>query len=147
MRFNSFQKIVAAIYFLVVVCITLIYGKRDLDDNYRRRANFDFFGQKWPYINNFNTIGYKRQEFIVLEIIGNTLLFVPFFTALYVLTNRRMGNVKAIAVLLLTILSVEGIQFVLNRGVFDIDDIILNFAGGLVGLTAFNFIYRKYILK
>jgi len=147
MRFNNFQKIGAAIYFLVVVCITLISGQRDLDDNYRRRANFDFFSQKWLYINNFNTIGYKRQEFIVLEIIGNTLLFVPFFTALFVLTNRRMGNVKAIAVLLLTILSVEGIQFALNRGVFDIDDIILNFAGGLVGLAAFNFIYRKYILK
>ena len=90
--------------------------------------------------NNF--IPFKeilRYEFgarlFVKNIIGNVLLFVPygFFTALYV--DIKKGR-SAFFLILLASFAIEFTQLGIGR-VFDVDDIILNVLGGMVGFYIF----------
>ena len=91
--------------------------------------------------NNF--IPFKeilRYEFgarlFVKNIIGNVLLFVPygFFTALYVDIKKSRS---AFFLVLLASVAIEVTQLGIGR-VFDVDDIILNVLGGMIGF----YIYR-----
>jgi len=90
--------------------------------------------------NNF--IPFKeilRYEFgarlFVKNIIGNVLLFVPygFFTALYV--DIKKGR-SAFFLVLLASTAIEFTQLGIGR-VFDVDDIILNVLGGMLGFYIF----------
>ncbi len=80
----------------------------------------------------------------VLNVIGNIAIFIPF--GLYLMMYTKNNTCKKVAITsLITSLVVELVQFVLDIGIADIDDIILNTLGGVAGA----FIYRilKLILK
>lgn len=90
--------------------------------------------------NNF--IPFKeilRYEFgarlFVKNIIGNVLLFVPygFFVALYVDIKKSRS---AFFLVLLASFAIEFTQLGIGR-VFDVDDIILNVLGGMIGFYIF----------
>ena len=82
---------------------------------------------------------YKGPESLVdglfwLNIVGNLIAFLPmgFFVAL--LAPKRPYGVFALAVVYLSCAVAEILQYVFNVGSFDIDDVILNTAGGLIGI-------------
>ena len=87
-------------------------------------------------INTYKTIFSSITEFIngnyniIYDMIFNVLLFVPFgfFVSLEV-------SVKYSIILnLITSLSIEIMQFITCRGLFEISDLILNFFGGSLGI-------------
>lgn len=75
------------------------------------------------------------------NILGNLLLFIPFgiYSSYYVKTNK---NYIIIILSFIASLSIEIIQLIIGR-VFDIDDVILNVLGGLVGYIIYK-IFRKF---
>lgn len=77
-----------------------------------------------------------------LEMIGNILMFFPFPFCLKLVTNY----IKHIHIVIFGIaisLAIECVQFIFGIGVADIDDLILNTLGILVGLLFIKFI-KKY---
>ena len=79
------------------------------------------------------------SELFYKNVIGNVLLFVPFgyFVNSY-LENRKLYI--NLIITFITSVSIELIQMNIDRS-FDIDDIILNIAGGIIGFLIFKFIY------
>lgn len=77
----------------------------------------------------------------VSNIIGNILLFVPV-GAFAVVLNRNKGVCINTAWTVLFSVCMEGLQFVLAVGVTDIDDILLNGIGGLIGVVFAHAAYR-----
>ncbi|WP_246259707.1 VanZ family protein [Streptomyces typhae] len=70
----------------------------------------------------------------IKQIGGNVLLGVPFGVLLPMLMPRARGLVRVAAVTALVMLMVESAQGVLVTGrAFDIDDVLLNTAGALIG--------------
>lgn len=69
---------------------------------------------------------------IMANIFGNTILFVPlgFFSYFIYKGNKN----KVIKLCLITTILIESIQFILPSRLFDIDDIMINFLGGYIGL-------------
>ena len=67
------------------------------------------------------------------NLIGNILIFVPmgFFVSALCYSLRGVGKITLFA--FCTSLCIELIQFFTKLGCFDIDDIILNTIGGLIG--------------
>lgn len=78
------------------------------------------------------------------NIFGNMLLFVPYgiFIAKYV--NLRQPIILVI-ISFITSLSIEVIQFLIGR-VFDVDDIILNVVGSLLGFSIY-ILFQKFDSK
>jgi len=91
----------------------------------------------------FKTIGYymfghANTIISVANVAGNILLFIPlgFFVPLLRHRSTSAGRVGALA--FGTSLLLELIQLLTGLGGFDVDDLILNVLGGLIGWLAFN---------
>ncbi len=71
------------------------------------------------------------------NVVGNMIMFVPYgFFVGYVLKNNQTKVIVLIT--LITSITIETTQLVIGR-VFDIDDILLNLIGGLIGFYLFRF--------
>ena len=97
------------------------------------------------YSNNF--IPFKeimRYDFnsglFFKNVIGNVLLFVPFGYFINALLKSKRFNI-CFFLTFITSFSIEVIQMNIGRS-FDIDDIILNVIGGMVGYLFYRFIYH-----
>lgn len=60
-------------------------------------------------------------------------MFVPFGYFIPQLFRRYRGFVKFILLTFVVLLSIETLQVVTLRGCFDVDDILLNLAGAVIG--------------
>jgi glycopeptide antibiotics resistance protein len=77
------------------------------------------------------------------NLIGNVLLFMPF-PWLTLSLNRRFAWRAIILSALFMSLSIEFTQYIFKIGVADIDDVILNTAGSMVGLSMYKPMIRTY---
>lgn len=76
---------------------------------------------------------YYKAETIFINLAGNVITFVPLGFFLPIVFQGFRSFRKAITCFTLIILAVETFQLILNVGVFDVDDIILNLLGCLLG--------------
>lgn len=72
------------------------------------------------------------------NVIGNILLFMPygFFASYYLKLEKKRS---AFLLILIVSLSIECVQLVIGR-CFDVDDILLNLVGGIIGYYIFKFL-------
>lgn len=84
---------------------------------------------------------------VITNLAGNVIGFIPF-GLIFPIINRRTRNFFLITMLSFEFsLLVETVQLVLKVGSFDVDDIILNTLGGMIGYLIFcicNRMRRKY---
>lgn len=85
-----------------------------------------------PFRNISNMYLYDDREHFAMNILGNTLMFIPWGFFRPFLRKRQQKAVHVIAGALLLTVFIETVQLFIGRTV-DIDDIILNFAGSLCG--------------
>ena len=83
---------------------------------------------------------------IFLNLAGNIIAFVPFGFFITPVLNGRTGFKEAVMLSFDVSLLVELIQLVTRVGSFDVDDLLLNTLGGLIGASVF-FIRRKIVEK
>ena len=76
------------------------------------------------------------------NIIGNILLFIPLGFFSYIKLNQNKTKSKILC--LSTTLFVETVQIILPARLFDVDDLILNFLGGYIGIHM-AIIFIKYL--
>ena len=91
-----------------------------------RNINLIPFRSISPYLRNIT------EPYAFKNIIANILVFIPLG---FFVSNKNSKNVfKALIICLGVILSIELIQLLFKIGFFDVDDIILNFIGSLIGM-------------
>ena len=77
------------------------------------------------------------------EIILNVVIFVPLGIFAGILFERWIVEKKLFFFFLISLI-VEGLQFILAVGAFDITDIITNTLGGIIGLMIFKAIEKAF---
>lgn len=91
-----------------------------------RNINLIPFRSISPYLRNIT------EPYAFKNIIVNILVFIPLG---FFVSNKNSKNVfKTLVICLSVILSIECIQLLFKIGFFDVDDIILNFIGSLIGI-------------
>ena len=91
-----------------------------------RNINLIPFRSISPYLRNIT------EPYAFKNIIANILVFIPLG---FFVSNKNSKNVfKTLVICLSVILSIELIQLFFKIGFFDVDDIILNFIGSLIGV-------------
>jgi glycopeptide antibiotics resistance protein len=94
-------------------------------------ANFLPFKTILPYL-----IGEKGLMIAVINLAGNIILLVPIgFLVPFI--YRKMTWKKTLALAVAAGLAIEGMQALFRVGIFDIDDVMLNGLGVIVGYWAF----------
>ena len=89
----------------------------------------------------------KYREYIdftsvVINLIGNVVAFMPFGALIRWVLDRKTRWYQAVGYTFLFSLCVELLQLVARVGVFDVDDLLLNTLGGLLGF----FVYYLLLL-
>ena len=76
-----------------------------------------------------------------MNVFGNLLMFIPtgIFTCVF---TKDKSSYRYIYLIPLISVVIETTQYILATGSFDIDDIILNTFGGLIGVLIFSIIYK-----
>lgn len=101
-------KLLKYSYFIILIFL-LFYRSKDV-----REPNFDVYLLEWlPYV--------FKNKTVFINVIGNIILFIP------------LGCYKGLLKGLQIVLIFEILQYYLQRGVFDVVDIILNGIGIFVG--------------
>lgn len=75
---------------------------------------------------------YARREEMLINIWGNILLFIPYGFFLPLLWKRYRHPLRLSLMCLLLPISIEMCQLFIQR-MTDVDDVLLNFAGGMIG--------------
>lgn len=118
------------VYLMFLLSITLIF---------RNKVNIEYSRIELIPFHDLAYILKNRLYFELFEKIYNVLLFVPYsFLLGCVIPNKKS---LPIIIGIITTLSIEAVQYLTERGVFDINDIILNIIGTLIGYG----IYRLFV--
>lgn len=85
------------------------------------------------------------------NLVGNIVAFIPFGMFLVLLSkNRGMSFIGVLGRTLSFSLCLECLQVVFSLGVFDVDDLILNTSGGVLGYCTIKLcdqVYSKFIVN
>ncbi|MBR1757638.1 MAG: VanZ family protein [Lachnospiraceae bacterium] len=142
---DTATQIVAVVLFMVYLAILLYL--LFLSDRYGRTTGFTEyhynlkpFGEIRRYIlhrESFNT------ELFLVNIVGNVVAFMPFGFLLPLTSKNLQGFFDVVAIGFLFSLLVETMQLLLMVGTFDVDDLILNVSGVMLGYACYALIYRR----
>lgn len=72
-----------------------------------------------------------------INLFGNVVAFMPFGALIRWVLNRKVRWYEATLYTMIFSLCVETVQFVSGVGSFDVDDVILNTLGGLLGFIVY----------
>ena len=84
---------------------------------------------------------------IVHNLLGNAVLLLPLGLLLPFLSKRFKNFTNLVTLAFVASLSVEIVQFVLQIGMADIDDVILNTFGAMIGYSIYLLIRRLLSIR
>jgi glycopeptide antibiotics resistance protein len=102
-------------------------------------------GVRFSYMGDrrANLIPFNEPLILNSENILNVVIFVPLGIYAGVLFEKWIFGNKILFFFLLSLL-VEGLQYILRVGAFDVTDIITNTLGGIIGLMIFKAIEKAF---
>lgn len=121
-KFHIIKELFSLVFIIYIICLFYAVTFQDIDGSWAT-SNFIPFHEMFRY-----TFG---SRLFIKNVLGNMLMFVPYgFFSSYLLKEKNLLIIFFLTVILS--FTIEYIQLQIGR-VFDIDDIILNVIGGLVG--------------
>lgn len=141
-RISSVSLLVFIIYIIILsyfVYFSDRYGRTDRFLEYR--YNLTPFREINRY---FNYKEYFTLENLFTNLIGNVFIFFPVGILVPIFKERKVGILYIGGASFLFSLSIETIQLVFRIGVFDVDDLIMNTAGGILGFILYTICREIY---
>ena len=167
---NSIKEILLDIWPSLIICFIIITSLR-ITFLVKNKSKFIFYKEILMLgfimyvialfeVVTFQDVSWSSSNFIPFKemlryefgtklffknVVGNMIMFIPFgFFTSYFLKLKKIYSVFILT--LLTSITIETTQLLIGR-VFDIDDILLNILGGLIGYFIFKIIYKIKFLK
>jgi glycopeptide antibiotics resistance protein len=109
--------------------------------SYGRTANLIPLVKSLSMIQNAITLGAMVKQ-VVINLAGNLLLLAPLGFILPVLLEKSRTALKVIGISFAVSLSIELSQLSFAVRIFDVDDILLNTLGALLGYAVFKLIFK-----
>ncbi|MEO7984614.1 MAG: VanZ family protein, partial [Bacteroidota bacterium] len=123
---NKLTSVLFIIYLMAICWILLL----------KLGVRFSYMGKR-----SVNLIPFSEPLSLNAENILNVIVFVPLGIYAGVLFSRWIVGKKLIFFVLLSFL-IEGLQYILRVGAFDVTDILTNTSGGIIGLIIFTAIEK-----
>lgn len=148
---NKYPKIQLKVKLLVkflfiFYCIYLIYllffgfGRPPLFNDTKAEYNLRPFHTLKFFLNLDKN---KHWEYFMINIAGNIFIFIPLG---FWLSSKIKEFLYFSIFFIIIIFVIELLQYITQTGTADIDDILLNYIGGIVGFLLLNF-YKKHIFE
>ncbi|MFZ3131657.1 MAG: VanZ family protein [Desulfosporosinus sp.] len=102
-----------------------------------RRYNLTPLKTITGYIEHFESFG---ASVILINLAGNIVAFMPLGFLLPLVFKRTSRLIVITRIILITSITIEICQYVFNVGGLDIDDVLLNTIGGLLGYLIYTLV-------
>lgn len=136
---------VVFVLYLVVLAYLLFfsenYGRTDTEREYR--YNLVLFREIKRYLVYYEQLGIGN---VILNLLGNIVAFMPYGFLLPMIKKTCKNGWRIFFWSLGFSFGVEVTQLVTKTGAFDVDDLMLNTIGGLLGFVVYR-IFQKYRQK
>lgn len=130
------------LYILCLLSILFLVGRPPI-----RISTSWYIPEPTPFKTIISQLKYGSINEIIRNIIGNLCLFIPLSFLLILKDNKYKNILRQTVIILPSILMTETLQMITNVGVFDIDDIILNYLGVLLFVIIMNIVNIDKIRK
>ncbi len=115
---NWLDIFVTYIYFVILyICL---FNRKTLDE--RIFSSGEYIKDWLPKV--------FTNKIIFINIIGNIILFIPLGV---IVSKLRYKLLISMIIILVIILSIETVQYLTKKGVFDVVDVVLNVIGASIG--------------
>lgn len=145
-RISGISALVLMIYISMVIYFVFF------SDHYGRATGFtDFRYNLTPFAEIHRYVTYKDSftwENLITNLAGNILVFAPFGMLVPIIRRKKSYALHVLFATLLFSLFIETVQLFTKVGVFDVDDLIMNTIGGVLGYFMYGIVkiyYRIYI--
>lgn len=129
----TFALLILYLAALAYVCFfSEAYGRNIAVEGYR--YNLKPFREIYRFYTYRDIVGVKA---FILNLFGNIFVFSPFGFMLPVISVKCRGFLKIFQFTFFLSMVIELTQLVCKVGSFDVDDLILNTVGGLIGYAVF----------
>ncbi|WP_307794911.1 VanZ family protein [Alkalihalobacillus sp. BA299] len=143
LNFSAHQKIRTVAFVLLFIYLCLLFYVTLFAWNYGASL-----GPEGPGGRNFNLTPFRSiyrisvfsQDIMdpIIILLGNVMLFVPFgFLLPFMFKHVQKVMIKAVFICCVSSLFIEVCQFLFTYRVSNVDDVILNTFGGLIGVSIF----------
>ena len=147
------RKVMRIIWWIYIVLLFLVVV-------IKFRGSFSELRERMNYYSMENSINYNLVPFksigsqikhiseslALINLLGNIVPFVPFGFLLPIAYKRINSFVKVFSVGLLSVILIEVFQFITKLGSFDVDDIMLNSIGIIIGYFLI-WLVNRFIIK
>lgn len=117
------------LFYLFLLLDTVFFSRDSL-----RSVNLIPFHSIKEYIMVDN--GFGEYRLVDMNIWGNVLMFIPL--GIYLLVHgKNLSLTKCVLLIIGSSVFIEIVQFIFAKGAADIDDVILNSLGGLIGMAIY----------
>ncbi len=133
--------ILALLAYLLLLSYLLFFSS-----TYGRTAEMGYRYNLRPFheirrcFENIDTVGYR---YVIVNILGNIVAFMPFGFLLPLVSERKTLAGKATFATFLLSLSAEVLQLLSRTGAFDVDDLVLNTIGGFFGYLCYAILFGR----
>lgn len=129
-QFILYKELTNLFFIVYILCLFQVVTFQD---------PFGFGSNNFVPFKEISRYSFGSRLFIK-NVIGNLVMFIPYgiFVSLYTKMNKKLGAFLLIA---FASVSIETTQLLIGR-VFDIDDIMLNIIGGMIGFFIYSFIRK-----
>ena len=132
-------RIIFVLYLLVLIYILFLL---DVRESAIHSVNFVPFRTIRMFFEYYFIHHYFSFEAWFSNIFGNIFLLTPFGFLLPIVFNRRMSFLKISLLAFDFILIIEWLQYMTGVGAADIDDLILNLFGAILGYAVYRIWHR-----
>ena len=140
------SRTVAGILFLIYffVLFYFLFFSEEMGRTYSERVyhyNLVPFKERGRFIRYRNVLGRKA---VVLNLVGNVVAFMPFGAFLPIFSVRCRRILCTVWYSFELSLVVELLQLIFKVGSFDVDDLLLNTVGGMLGFLVYFLAVRAW---
>lgn len=133
--------IVLLVLYLVVLFYLLFFAEQmGRSGGAEYRYNMVPFKEIKRFVLNARTLGIRA---VVLNVLGNIVVFIPLGYFIPRVLKDNPGAIVSVLLCMEFSLAVELVQLISKKGCCDVDDVILNTLGGLMGYIVYYFLRRR----
>lgn len=132
-----------AFYMILVLMLTTFrdtYFPWQLVFNFNRPlsdVNLVFMKETWKLVYAPSRLDFFYNSF------GNILCLIPFGILFPIVFSKKQSFVRTVLIGMLFSISIETLQFLLETGVSDIDDVFFNTCGAILGYLIYRLFRKK----
>ncbi|MDO5147146.1 MAG: VanZ family protein [Eubacteriales bacterium] len=134
-KIGAFSLVLLIVYGCIVLYFVLFSDRLGRTEGY---STYRYNLMPFEEIRQFIVYReYVSTEAFVLNLIGNLFVFFPIGVLVPLWRTKKTGGFLILRYTFLCTLCIETLQLITKVGVFDVDDLMMNTLGGMIGWVCY----------